>query len=236
MANIVHRQAPRLLADAEHLARVCVWPDLPGLHVVDISGLASDLDGMSIGSGYRLAAHYGFRTGWPAVGVSVGRLMTDVLRTDHDRIETATILIEQTTLHEVAHAVLGRDDMNSDQIGTTMRTLRSRQRLDQPAAQQWQDHHDRWASALLILTDRAQQYRRRHGDLIAMLSHSQIEDAGHSVQALRRVIGAVEGDAPIGHLLGQSGPLTARLRAAGLHRPPGQPADQHGAVAAARST
>lgn len=203
------------------------------MHVVDISGLADDLQGLSIGAGYRLAAWHGFRTGWPAVGVAVSSMLTHALAGGHDHIEVASVLVEQTTLHEVAHALLGEDDLTGDQIGTLLGRVRARRELGQSAAQQRQQHHDRWAAALMILTDRARQYRPRSGNLIASLSDDQIEGHGHSVQALRRVIGPVDDDAPISQLLAYQGPLTTRLRAAGLHRPPGMPADQHGAVAAA---
>jgi hypothetical protein len=163
----------------------------------------------------------------------VNSLVTHVLASGHDRIETARLLIEQVTLHECAHALLGEDNLSAEQVGTLLGRVRAKRELGQSAAQQRQQHHDRWAAALLILTDRALKYRPRFGDLLAVLSHDQIEGYGHSVSALRRVIGPVDDDAPISQLLADSGPLTARLRAAGQHRPPDQHADQHGAVAAA---
>jgi hypothetical protein len=207
---------------------------VPGLHVIDTSDVAADIQGLSIGAGYRLASWAGYRTGWPAVGVSVGHIISEVCRLRGNDIELAAVMIEQCTLHEMAHCLLGRDDMTGDQITRLIGTVRKRQHLGQTIAERQQHHHDRWAAALLILTDRAAPYRPQYADLIELLTHDQIEDSGHSVAALRRVVGPVDPEAPISHLLRADGPLTARLRAAGLHQTSGSQTDQHGAVAATR--
>lgn len=211
--NIACRQAPALRADAEALARVVALGDIERLHIHDCSDDASGLSGFSFGSGHQMAVALGHDDGSPAVAVAVRRMASHLA----NHLDAARACIEQTTLHELAHSLCERDREPSGEVQKVLGHLASNQWRERPASHELSHHHLRWAAALVILTSRAATYRPATADYFWRLTRDDLEQNGHSLQALQMLCGAVDDAEPLRPLLQPGSSLMLTLAKGGLH-------------------
>lgn len=223
-ANIACRQAPRLLADAAALARVCAAADLERLHIADISDDAHGLTGYSFGSGHQLAVAMGWRDGQPAIGVAVRHLVAGLASDD---LALARAAVEQTALHELAHSLVGQDRRPAADLVRLVAHLRAVP--EGKPTDQRPHHHLRWAACLVILSQRAAKYRPATADLMWRMTERDLERYGHSCRALRLLCRSVDPQAALRPLLTAGSDLMATLARVGL---PDCPQLQQGAAAA----
>ena len=219
--NIVLKQLPRLIADAERLVAVAAWADLPaGLRIIDIDG--RQIAGFSLGSGHNLAQAHGCREGVVAVGVAAEAALRASLAAWADDLPAAlgeaALAIEAVAAHEAAHALIAEPDALGH--GPDYAVLR---RL--PAAvgtvpvvdsaeRTARDHQAAWAAALIILSHRCMQYRpgarHRWPDVI----HRDLEAHGIDAQAVADAVGDVADEHPLRELLAAGSVIVERVAAA----------------------
>lgn len=218
--NIVRRQLPRLIADAEALLSVAAWRDLPaGCRIIDIDG--SRLAGFCSGSGHRLAQAHGFRQGAVAVGVAAESALRAALDVWADELPAAlgeaAVAIEFVAAHELAHALVADIDGELRQgEGDILRRL--------PVAVGTvavSDSHERtarthgaaWAAGLVILSQRCRQYRPRARHRWQELLADDLRAVGIDAQAVAVAVGDVADEMSLRDLLAAGGTITARVAA-----------------------
>ena len=219
--NIVRRQLPRLIADAEALLSVAAWRDLPaGCRLIDIAG--SRLAGFSSGSGHRLAEAHGFRAGTVAVGVAAEHALRVALDVWGDELPAAlgeaAVAIEFVAAHEAAHALVADIDGSMQPgeadilrslpvaVGTTTG--------DSSPERTARGHGARWAAALVILSQRCEQYRPRSQHRWRELLTDDLHAVGIDAQAVAVAVGDVADELPLRDLLAAGGNIVARVAAA----------------------
>jgi hypothetical protein len=218
--NIVRRQLPRLIADAEALLSVAGWRDLPaGCRLIDIDG--SRLAGFSSGSGHRLAEAHGFRAGTVAVGVAAESALRAALDVWADELPAAmgeaAVAIEFVMAHELAHALVAHIDGSMQpgeadilrRLPVAVGTVAVSDSHERTA----RDHGARWAAACVILTQRCEQYRPRAQHRWQELLANDLHAVGIDAQAVAVAVGDVADELPLRDLLAAGGNIVARVAA-----------------------
>jgi hypothetical protein len=216
--NIVAKQRPRLIADAEALLSVAAWRDLPaGCRLIDIDG--SRLAGFSSGSGHRLAEAHGFRAGTVAVGVAAERALRVALDVWGDELPAAlgeaAAAVEFVASHELAHALVADIDCTMQPgegdilrrlpvaVGTTTG--------DSSPERTARGHGARWAAGLVILAQRCEQYRPRSQHRWQELLATDLHAVGIDAQAVADAVGDVADELPLRDLLAAGGNIAATV-------------------------
>ncbi len=219
--NIVRRQLPRLIADAEALLSVAAWRDLrAGCRLIDIDG--SRLAGFSSGSGHRLAEAHGFRAGAVAVGVAAEHALRVALDVWGDELPAAlgeaAVAIEFVMAHELAHALVADiDGTMQPGEGDILRRLPVAVGIvavSDSHERTARDHGARWAAGLVILTQRCRQYRPRSQHRWHELLADDLHAVGIDAQAVAVAVGDVADELPLRDLLAVGGNIVARVAAA----------------------
>lgn len=216
--NVVAKQLPRLIADAEALLRVAAWPDLPaGLRIIGCAG--GRLAGFSCGSGHGLAEAHGFRPGAVAVAVAA----EDALRVSLERwpdelpvaLGEAAVMVEAVAAHELAHALVAEPDADlrpgaADilrQLPAAVGTIVSIDSAERAA----RDHGPAWAAALVVLHRRCMRYRpgarHRWADLLAR----DLRTYGIDADAVAVAVGDVADEAVLRDAFAHQGAIAARV-------------------------
>jgi hypothetical protein len=225
--NVVRRQLPRLIADAEALLNVAAWCDLPaGCRIIDIEGArlggvdGGILGGVALGTGHRLADAHGFRHGAVAVGVAAECLLRRSLGTVDEltiAVGEAAALIEFVAAHELAHALVADRDIEASvealralpQVTGGFQSLGIRRRV--------RSHPPRWAAALVIVAERCMGYRPRARHRWRDHIDADLLAVGIDAEALTAAVGDVPADEPLRDLLADGSPLVRRVDAACPH-------------------
>ena len=219
--NIVRKQLRRLVADAEALLSVAAWPDLPaGCRLIDIDG--SRLAGFSSGSGHRLAEAHGCRAGVVAVGVAAESALRAALDVWADELPAAlgeaAVRIEVVMAHEVAHALVAKiDGTMQPGEGDILRRLPvavGTVAVTDSPERTARDHAERWAAALVILSQRCRQYRPGARHRWADFLEDDLQLVGIDAQAVADAVGDVADEQPLRELLAAGGNIVARVAAA----------------------
>jgi hypothetical protein len=216
--NIVWRQLPRLIADAEALLSVAAWPDLPaGCRIIGIDG--SRLAGFCSGSGHRFAQAHGCRPGAVAVGVAAEDALRSALDVWADELPAAlgeaAVAIELVAAHEAAHALVADIDgeLQPGQ-GDILRGLPSAVgtvAVIGSAERTARDHGARWAAGLVILSQRCRQYRPRARHRWNELLENDLQAVGIDTQAVADAVGDVADEVSLRDLLAAGGMIAARV-------------------------
>jgi hypothetical protein len=214
------RLAQRLTRDAEALAAVVAPADVRRLHVVDLGTLPADagrhMVGASIGSGHAWAVHLGYRDGGAAVGCAIALVAAEAAQRQL-AADNVQALVDGIVLHEVAHS-LTYDDVDPARAGELFDRLATHGVPSYTPADTTAAHCGRWAGVLCVLGDRAQRYRRRTQHMLEHLVTDDLASYGHSITALRRIIGTVDDDQPLRELF-KSPPLVTQLALAKSSQP-----------------
>jgi hypothetical protein len=218
--NIVRKQLRRLVADAEALLSVAAWPDLPaGCRIVNIAG---GLAGFCLGSGHRFAEAHGYRQGAVAVAVATEPALRAALSVWPDELPAAlgeaAVEIEFVMAHELAHALVAKIDGElQPQEAKILRALpaavESGATADSPERTA-RDHGERWAAALVILSQRCRQYRPGARHRWADFLEDDLQLVGIDAQAVADAVGDVADEQPLRELLAAGGNIVARVAAA----------------------
>lgn len=217
--NIVARQLGRIIADAEALVRVAAWRDLPaGLRIIDIPG--GWLAGGSLGSGHGLARAHGCRPGTVAVMVAAGHRLRFLLEAWPDdsqaAIGEATVAIEATAAHEVAHALLAHADpeLRAGEADV-LRRLPAAVGAPRPTSpdRTAADHGPAWAAGLVILAERCRRYRPWARDRWRERLEDDLQAHGIAHRPVADAVGDVADDAPLRDLLSPEGDIVRRVAA-----------------------
>lgn len=216
--NIVRRQLPRLIADAEALLSVAAWRDLPaGLRVIDCAG--DRLSGFCSGSGHRFAEAHGFRPGTVAVAVAAEAGLRSTLAMWADDMPAALaeggLTIEFVGAHEAAHAVTNPIDgelLPADAailrgLPAAVGTITGSSSPERTA----RDHGPAWAAALVILAERCRRHRpgarHRWPELLAC----DLLAVGIDPQAVADAVGDVGDELPLRALLAPDAAIVAAV-------------------------
>jgi hypothetical protein len=217
--NIVLRQLPRLIADAEALLSVAAWRDLPaGLRIINCAG---GIAGFCSGSGHRFAQAHGCRPGAVAAGVAAESALRHSLKVWHDELPAAigeaAVLLETVATHELAHALVAPPDAaasDAELIALRMLPSAVANASPTPAERTARGHGARWAAALVILAQRCRQYRPRARHRWDDLIRRDLDAVGIDAQAVADAVGDVADEQPLRALLAAGGTITARVAAA----------------------
>jgi hypothetical protein len=218
--NIVRKQLPRIIADAEALLAVAAWRDLPaGLRIIDIVGRR--LCGFCVGSGHRFAQAHGCREGVAAVAVATEEALRHSIKLWADDLSAAlgeaALIIEYVAAHEAAHAIVanidadlqpGQADILRKMAATGTATVKK------SAEQTVRDHPPSWAAAVAILSRRCSQYRPRARHRWPEVLRSDLEAVGIDAQAVAEAVGDVGDEQPLRALLAAGGNIVCRVAAA----------------------
>jgi hypothetical protein len=219
--NIVRKQLPRLIADAEALLRVAAWRDLPaGCRIVNCAG--GRLGGFCAGSGHRFAQAHGCRSGAVAVAVAAEHALRRSLEAWADELSVAiaeaAVVVEAVAAHEVAHALVA--DIDGElrpgeasilrQLPVAVGTVAVRDSAQRTA----RDHGAAWAAGIVILSQRCRQYRPRARHRWPELLADDLRAVGIDAQAVADAVGDVADDRPLRDLLAAGGMIAARVAAA----------------------
>lgn len=216
--NIVRRQLPRLIADAEALMRSAAWRDLPaGCRIIDIPSGA--LGGFCSGSGHRFAEAHGCRPGAVAVAVAAGDALRVALERWPDEVTVALgeagCMLEYVTAHELAHALVADIDGELQpgqadilrRLPVAVGTFTGNTGSDRTA----RDHGERWAAGLVILSRRCRQCRPGARHRWAELLDHDLRDVGIDAQAVALAVGDVADELPLRQLLAPDAAIVARV-------------------------
>jgi hypothetical protein len=215
--NIVAKQLPRLIADAEALLSVAAWRDLPaGLRIIQTAG--GGLGGFCYGSGHHLAQAHGHRQGAVAVAVAADDALRVALVRWPDELPVAVaeaaVMIETVAAHELAHALVAQVD--GDLVPGEVDVLRS---LAQGTATLTADSPERsarshgpaWAAALVVLSRRCRRYRPGARHRWAALLDRDLRSYGIDADTAAAALGDVADEAALRDLLGPGSSLEARV-------------------------
>jgi hypothetical protein len=216
--NIVARQLPRLIADAEALLSVAAWPDLPArMRIIDCDG--SRLAGFCDGSGHRFAQAHGCRPGAVAVAVAAEAALRVALGWWPDDLPVALaeagVMIEAVAAHELAHALVADIDaeLRPGEAGilrslpVAVGTILPADSAERTAA----DHGPAWAAALVILARRCRRYRRGARHRWSKLLDRDLRAYGIDAQAVADVVADVADEMRLRDLLAPGGDVVARV-------------------------
>jgi len=216
--NIVRKQLPRLIADAEALVSVAAWRDLPaGCRIIDIAG--SRLAGFCSGSGHRLAEAHGFRAGAVAVGVAAESALRAALDVWADELPAAlgeaSLSIEYVAAHELAHALVADIDGSmrpgeADVLRSLPAAVGTVAVSDSPERTAG-THGACWAAALVILTQRCEAARPRARHRWPELLTSDLRVVGIDAQAVAAAVGDVADETPLRDLVAAGSPIACRV-------------------------
>lgn len=219
--NIVARQLPRLLADAEALLSVAAWRDLPaGLRIINCAG--GRLAGFCSGSGHNIAQAHGCRQGVVAVAVAAEDALRHTLDVWGDDLPAAlgeaALAIEAVGAHETAHAVVADIDTGLQpgeadilrKLPAAVGTVAVRDSAERTA----RDHGAPWAAALVILAQRCRQYRPGARHRWPDVLRRDLEAHGIAADAVADAVGDVADEQPLRVLLAAGGTITERVAAA----------------------
>jgi hypothetical protein len=216
--NIVRRQLPRLIADAEALLSVAAWRDLPaGCRIIDIDG--SLLAGFCSGSGHRFAQAHDCRQGAVAVGVAAEHALRAALDVWADELPVAlgeaAVAVEFVAAHELSPA-LGADidgelRQGESDILRRLPVAVGTVAVDDAPERTARDHGARWAAGLVILSQRCRQYRPRARHRWDELLKSDLQAVGIDAQAVADAVGDVADELPLRDLLAAGGNIVARV-------------------------
>jgi hypothetical protein len=214
------------VADAESLLNVVAWPDEPdGVRIVELT--APTVWGLCSGSGHGFARAHGFPAG-AAVMVAARRiadlhvdaaadtaqqLMADlrvpataagrlVARCRDSGCTMATVAIEHTAAHELAHALAAdTDTVLDDARANALRDLPAAfSRVEAPEISA-AHHGPAWAAAAAIIYGRCQRIRAAVASKWAALSLAEFPRYGMQYAAVAKAVAAVADDTPIRSLL-----------------------------------
>lgn len=216
--NIVRKQLPRLVADAEALVSVAAWRDLPaGCRIIDIDG--TRLAGFCAGSGHRFAQAHGFRAGAVAVGVAAESALRAALDVWADELPAAlgeaSLSIEYVAAHELAHGIVADIDGSmrpgESEILRHLPVAVGTTTGDSSPERTARDHGARWAAGLVILSQRCEQYRPRSQHRWHELLADDLHAVGIDAQAVADAVGDVADDTPLRDLVAAGGPIACRV-------------------------
>lgn len=212
--NLVRRQLPKLIADAEALLSVAAWHDLPaGLRIIDCAG--GRLAGFCDGSGHRFAAAHGGRPGAIAVAVAAEAALRAALEEWPDNLPAALgeagLVIECVAAHEAAHALVADIDAELRPgeadilrgLPAAVGTMSGNSSPERTA----RDHGAAWAAGLVILHRRCRQYRPRARHRWDELLDHDLREVGIHPATLFGALGDVADEVPLRELLAPSGAL-----------------------------
>lgn len=216
--NIVARQLPRLIADAEALMRSAAWRDLPrGCRIIDIPSGA--LAGFCSGSGHRFAQAHGCRPGAVAVAVAAEDALRVALKQWPDELPTALgeagCMIEFVGAHELAHALVADIDAELQpdvadilrRLPVAVGTFTGNTGSDRTA----RDHGERWAAGLVILSRRCREYRPRARHRWPELLAHDLRAVGIDAEAVEDAVGDVADEMPLREILAPQGAVAVRV-------------------------
>lgn len=216
--NIVAKQLPRLIADAESLLTVAAWPDLPaGLRIINCAG--SRLAGFCDGSGHRLAEAHGFRPGAVAVAVAAEDALRVALEWWPDELPDALgeagVMVEAVAAHELAHALVAVPDADlrpgeADilrRLPAAVGTIASNDSSERTA----RDHGPAWAAALVVLYRRCMRHRPWSRRRWAERLDRELRGYGIDADAVAAAVGDVADDAVLREILAPQGVIAARV-------------------------
>lgn len=216
--NIVRRQLPRLIADAEALLSVAAWRDLPaGLRIINCAG--GRLAGFSSGSGHRLAQAHGFRQGAVAIAVAAEDALRVALQKWPDEMSIALgeagLMIETVAAHEAAHALIADIDAElrpweADILRRLPAAVGTVTGTDAPERSA-RHHGPAWASALVILSDRCRRHRPGARHRWPELLDRDLQVYGIDSRAVIDAVGAVADELPLRELLAPGGAIVAAV-------------------------
>jgi hypothetical protein len=214
--NIVLRQLPRLIADAEALLSVAAYADLPaGCRII---GCADGLAGFCLGSGHRLAQAHGCRQGAVAVGVAAEGALLKALEWWPDEPDAvlgeAGVMIESVACHELAHALVADIDGGlTAHEASVLRQLPGAVKTPPPAPfeRTASDHGAAWAAASMILSRRCRQYRPWARHRWAELLGHDLRAVGIDADAVALAVGDVADELPLRELLASGAAVVARV-------------------------
>lgn len=222
--NIVRKQLPRLIADAEWLLTVAAWSDLPaGVRIIDIPGGA--ISGFCLGSGHRFAQAHGCRPGAVAFAVAAEDALRCGLRRWPDELPIAMaeagVMIETVAAHEMAHALVA--DIDGDLLPGQSSLLRQLPAAvgsavvvaaDDFAERKARDHGAAWAAAIVILSQRCRQYRPGARHRWDVLIKRDLQAVGIDADAVEEAVVDVADELPLRDLLQPGSAVVARVAAA----------------------
>lgn len=216
--NLVRKQLPRLIADAEALMRVAAWPDLPaGCRIINCAG--GRLAGFCDGSGHRLAQAHGFRPGAVAVAVAAETALRVSFERWGDELPVALgeagVMIETVAAHELAHALVADIDAElrpgeADILRRVPAAVGTITATDSPD-RRVRDHGPAWAAALAILGRRCQRHRPWARHRWADLLDRDLQAYGIDAQAVADAVGDVADEVSLRDLLVAEGNIVARV-------------------------
>lgn len=216
--NIVARQLPRLIADAEALLSVAAWRDLPaGLRIINCAG--DLLAGFSSGSGHRLAQAHGFRPGAVAIAVAAEAALRAALKRWPDELPAALgeagVMLETVAAHELAHALVADIDAELHpaeadalrRLPVAVGTVAGHRSPERSARQ----HGPAWAAGLVILSHRCHRYRPCARHRWPELLRRDLQGYGIDAQAVADAVGDVADELPLRKILAPQGAIVARV-------------------------
>lgn len=216
--NIVAKQLPMLIADAEAIMRVAAWPDLPaGMRIINCAG--GRLAGFASGSGHRLAEAHGFRPGAVAVAVAAEDALWVALEWWPDELPAALgeagVMVETVAAHELAHALVAEPDADlrpgeADilrQLPAAVGTIASNDSPERTA----RGHGPAWAAALVVLHQRCMRHRPWARHRWAELLTRDLRGYGIDADAVAVAVGDVAGDAVLREVFAPQGAIAARV-------------------------
>lgn len=216
--NIVRRQLPRLIADAESLLTVAAHADLPaGLRIVPMP--PGRLAGFSLDSGHRLARAHGFRPGAVAVAVAAEGYLRDLLELWPDDTATglaeAALYVEFVAAHELSHALSHEPDGDlRDGEADILRLLpEAAATIERPSDHERTalHHGARWAAGLVILAGRCARYRPGARHRWPRLLDVDLRRVGIDAQAVADAVGDVADGVSLRELLAAGGTIVAAV-------------------------
>lgn len=216
--NIVAKQLPRIIADAEWLLTVAAYADLPaGLRIVPMP--AGRLSGFSLDSGHRLARAHGFAPGSVAVAVAAEGYLRDLLELWPDDTATglaeAGLYVEFVTAHELAHAIGHEpdDDLRDGEADILRRLPEAAATIERASDHERTalHHGPEWAAAVVILAGRCARYRPGARHRWPRLLDVDLRRVGIDAQAVADAVGDVADELPLRKILAPQGAIVARV-------------------------
>lgn len=204
---------PRIVQEAEGLLSLAGWPDAPfGVRIVECTG--EGLDGRSWGSGHRVASAHGLDG--IAVMVACRKIVDRWLEEpagltgpewaaawSRKVVEVATVSVEQTSLHELAHALSHPLDapLVDEHQAAEYRSAASAASAGYVAAVEAVHHGAAWAAAAAILYGRASLFRKELKGRWSFIVRREFERYGMSFDAVADAVAGISEDSPLRPLL-----------------------------------